>query len=128
MTEIQAIIEQVIALVYNRELLVFSIAATVFALLILLVDFGATKQFNKPSWFRISYENKPLQQFLIWGVGTIISAYIGGLVEFFNIESPLAMVIAGISWPTIVPRLIAQSLEDEQEDEQIVQEDEQAEQ
>jgi hypothetical protein len=61
---------------------------------------------------------RTLQAILLWGVGAGVGAYVGGLIELFNIESVSSKVIVGISWPTILPRLIAISTVEEKEEEQ----------
>lgn len=65
---------------------------------------------------------RTFQSILLWGVGAVLGAYLGGLVQLFDTESINARVIVGIGWPTVLPRLLAMASggtpEVEQDDEE----------
>lgn len=46
-----------------------------------------------------------------------MGAYLGGLVELFDIESVNARVIVGIGWPTVLPRLLSMAADNVPEEE-----------
>ena len=55
---------------------------------------------------------------LLWGVGAVLGAYLGGLVELFDTDSVMARVIVGVGWPTILPRLLSMASGNAGEEEQ----------
>ena len=60
---------------------------------------------------------------LLWGAGAVLGAYLGGLVQLFDIESVNARVIVGVGWPTVLPRLLAMVSGSPPEEEQEEEED-----
>ena len=66
---------------------------------------------------------RTLQSILLWGLGAGFGAYLGGLVQLFDIESVNARVIVGVGWPTVLPRLLAMANEIGGEEEQSEEEE-----
>lgn len=119
MEEIGALALEALKSLYNRKLMVFAIATSLIALFICLLDWIVTKLLGRSSILGVGFGGvKTLQAILLWGVGAGVGAYVGGLIELFNIESVSSKVIVGVSWPTILPRLIAISTVKEKEEEQ----------
>ena len=119
MRELGSIVAGAAGSIYARDLAEFAIAATMVAVLIWLLDWVGIWIIHDSSLIRAGFgREKSIQSFLVWGLGAGLAAYVGGLAGLFDVESRLARVIVGVSWPTVLPRLIDMSAAREPEDQQ----------
>ena len=95
--------------VYDPAVLSFAIACGVIALVICVLDWVGTLLLGRSSLLGVGFGGwrRTLQSMLLWGFGAVLGAYLGGLVQLFDIESVNARVIVGVGWPTVLPRLLA---------------------
>jgi hypothetical protein len=107
MDELQAIIGEALSSVYRRQLAVFALTTALIATLILVLDMVQAKLRDTTSLLKVGYGAGTLPSVCMWGVGAALAAYLGGLLELFNVESVNARIIVGVSWPTVLPRLLA---------------------
>ena len=123
---IAQIFQDALSLVYDRDVLVFSIACGFFAVGVCLLDLVWTRLLERPSFLRVGFGTlrRNLQSVLLWGCGAVLAAYLGGYLELLNKNSRTAPALVGVGWPTILPRLLAMAaqtnLEEEQDDEEVL--------
>ena len=110
--------------VYEPAVLSFALACGLVALVICVLDWVGTLLLGRSSLLGVGFGGwrRTLQSMLLWGFGAVLGAYLGGLVQLFDIESVNARVIVGVAWPTVLPRLLAMASgstpEEEQDDEE----------
>ena len=111
--------------VYDPAVLSFALACGVIALVICVLDWVGTLLLGRSILLGVGFGGwrRTLQSMLLWGFGAVLGAYLGGLVQLFDIESVNARVIVGLGWPTVLPRLLAMASEGPQEEEQDEEED-----
>ena len=119
MGELLAVLTEALGALYSRPLAVFALSSGLIATFILLLDLVATKLLDTTSLLKLGYGGgRALQSVCLWGLGAGLAAYLGGLAELFDVQSTNARIIVGVSWPTLLPRLIALSAEAGKEPEQ----------
>jgi len=129
MDELLGIISDAVGLLYKRELAVFTMSTMLISILIWALDWVGVKIFDKSSLLGVGYGGlRSFQSLLLWGIGAGLAAYIGGLAELFNVQNLNSILIVGVSWPTVLPRLIAMSSQKEKEEEESDQAEEEEEQ
>ena len=110
--------------VYDPAVLSFAIASGLVALGVCVLDWVGTLLHGRSGLLGVGFGGwRTVQSMLLWGVGAVLGAYLGGLVQLFDIESVNARVIVGLGWPTVLPRLLAMASESPQEEEQGEEED-----
>ena len=97
----------------------------VLALVICVLDWVGTLLLGRSSLLGVGFGGwrRTLQSMLLWGFGAVLGAYLGGLVQLFDIESVNARIIVGVGWPTVLPRLLAMASGQKPEEEQDEEED-----
>ncbi|EQB2463151.1 MULTISPECIES: hypothetical protein [Klebsiella pneumoniae complex] len=91
------------------SILIFSIAASLYGLLIVLLDFLTSKTTNKSSFLKLSYNGySGIIVILMWGAGAGIGALIGAGIGIFEIKR-ISCIFVGAIWPTVIPRLLSSS-------------------
>lgn len=91
----------------SYSVVTFGIAAAIFGLLIVILDFCTSKATSKNSLLKLSYSGKTgFFVFLLWGVGAGIAGLVGAAADIFEI-SRTASVFVGAGWPVVLPRLLA---------------------
>jgi hypothetical protein len=119
------IISDAVGLLYKRDLAVFAMSTMLISILIWALDWVGAKLLDKSSLLGVGYGGfRSLQSLLLWGVGAGLAAYIGGLAGLFNSQNINSTLIVGVSWPTVLPRLIAMSSQKEEEEEESNQAEE----
>ena len=111
--------------VYDPAVLAFAVACGLVALVICVLDWVGTLLLGRSSLLGVGFGGwrRTLQSMLLWGFGAVLGAYLGGLVQLFDIESVNARVIVGVGWPTVLPRLLAMASGSTPEEEQDEEED-----
>ncbi|MYD85979.1 MAG: hypothetical protein F4137_22015 [Acidobacteria bacterium] len=110
--------------VYDPAVLSFAIASGLVALAVCVLDWVGTLLYGRSGLLGVGFGGwRTVQSTLLWGVGAVLGAYLGGLVQLFDIESVNARVIVGLGWPTVLPRLLAMASGSRQEEEQDEEED-----
>ena len=110
--------------VYDPAVLSFAVACGLVALVICVLDWIGNLLFGRSSLLGVGFGGwRTVQSMLLWGVGAVLGAYLGGLVQLFDIESVNARVIVGLGWPTVLPRLLAMASGSTREEEQDEEED-----
>ena len=110
--------------IYSPALMSFALATSFIALIICILDWIGTLLLGRSSLLGVGFGNwRTLQSISLWGLGAGFGAYLGGLVQLFDIESVNARVIVGVGWPTVLPRLLAMATEIEGEEEQSEEEE-----
>ncbi|PMN69686.1 hypothetical protein [Enterovibrio norvegicus] len=90
----------------------FAIVSSVYGLLIVLLDFCATKGACRPSTLKLSYAGyKTFFIIFLWGLGAGIAGLFGAGAGIFEI-SRTACIFVGVGWPLVLPRLLAASSKD----------------
>ena len=120
---LKEVFQNALASVYDPAVMSFALACGLIALVICLLDWVGTLLLGRSSLLGVGFGGlRTLQSMLLWGVGAVLGAYLGGLVELFDTESVTARVIVGIGWPTVLPRLLSMASgsvgEEEQDDEE----------
>ena len=124
MDTIGEVFHDALASVYDPAVLSFAIACGFIALVICVFDWVGTLLLGRSSLLRVGFGGwRTLQSMLLWGAGAVLGAYLGGLVQLFDIESVNARVIVGVGWPTVLPRLLAMVSGSPPEEEQEEEED-----
>ena len=125
MDTIREVFHDALASVYDPAVLSFAIACGFIALVICMFDWVGTLLLGRSSLLGVGFGGwrRTLQSMLLWGFGAVLGAYLGGLVQLFDIESVNARVIVGVGWPTVLPRLLAMASERSPEEEQYEEED-----
>ena len=125
MDAIRKFFHDALASVYDPAVLSFAIACGFIALVICVFDWVGTLLLGRSSLLGVGFGGwrRTLQSMLLWGFGAVLGAYLGGLVQLFDIESVNARVIVGVGWPTVLPRLLAMASERRPEEEQYEEED-----
>lgn len=89
---------------YN--LIEFGLASAFYGLLIVLLDFCATKTLNKTSLLKLTYSGfGTVFIIVLWGIGAGVAGLLGAGVGIFEI-SRTACIFAGVGWPLVLPRLL----------------------
>ena len=111
--------------VYDPTVLSFALACGIVALVICVLDWVGTLLLGRSSLLGVGFGGwrRTLQSMLLWGFGAVLGAYLGGLVQLFDIESVNARVIVGVGWPTVLPRLLAMASGSTPKEEQDEEED-----
>ena len=111
--------------VYDPAVLSFAVACGLVALVICVLDWVGTLLLGRSSLLGVGFGGwrRTVQSMLLWGFGAVLGAYLGGLVQLFDIESVNARVIVGVGWPTVLPRLLAMASGSTAEEEQDEEED-----
>lgn len=113
----EEIFQSVLQRIYIPGLLSFVLATIFFALLICILDWIRTLLSGQASLLQVSYGGwRTLQSILLWGIGAGFGAYLGGLVRLFDIDSNIAPMVVGLSWPSVLPRLLALATETKEEE------------
>lgn len=107
MDELQAIIAEVLSSLYRRQLAVFALTSALIATSILVLDMVQAKLRDTTGVLKVGYGAGTWRTVGMWSVGAALAAYLGGLLELFDVESANARIIVGVSWPTVLPRLLA---------------------
>lgn len=129
MDEFISIISDVFRLFYKRDLVIFAMSTTLISTFIWALDRISAKLFNKSSLLGVGYGGlRSFQSLLLWGAGAGLAAYLGGLAGLFNVQNLNSTLIVGVSWPTVLPRLIAMSSQKEEEEEESDRAEEEEEQ
>ena len=116
---IEDIFQDALMRIYRPGLMSFALATSIIASIICLLDWVGTLLFGQSSLLRVGFGGwRTLQSILLWGMGAGVGGYLGGLVRLFDIDSGSAPVIVGLSWPIILPRLLALVAEPKAEEEQ----------
>lgn len=111
------IIESVLLLAFGKSesiegefaILIFSLAASLYGLLIVLLDFLTSKTTKKASFLKLSYSGfGAILVILMWGAGAGIGALIGAGIGIFEIKK-ISCIFVGAIWPTVIPRLLSSS-------------------
>ena len=112
--------------IYRQDVLSFALASGLVALVVCMLDLVGTVLFGRSGLLGVAFGDwrRNLQSILLWGFGAALGAYLGGLVGLFDTSTPIAPVIVGIAWPTILPRLLSMAAKSEPEEEQAAEEDE----
>ena len=119
MDELLTVVTEAVGSFYSRPLAVFAVSSALVATFVLLLDLVTTKLFDTTSLLKLGYGGfRTLQSLCLWGLGAGLAAYLGGLTELFDVQSANARIIVGVSWPAVLPRLIALSTEAGEEPEQ----------
>ena len=120
MTSIGEVFEDALTSVYDPAVLSFALACGFIALVICVLDWVGTLLLGRSSLLGVGFGGwrRTLQSMLLWGVGAVLGAYLGGLVELFDTDSVTARVIVGVAWPTVLPRLLSMASGSEGEEEQ----------
>jgi hypothetical protein len=85
----------------------FGLAAAIFGLLIVVLDFCTAKATQKNSLLKLSYTGfAGFWVFFLWGAGAGIAGLVGAAADIFEI-SRTASVFVGAGWPVVLPRLLA---------------------
>jgi hypothetical protein len=128
MDELYGIILEAASSLYQRDIAVFAVSSLIIALLIWLLDLITAKVSGKSVIIGTGVGGiRYFQSFMLWGVGSGVAAYIGGISGLFNVTSMSAKIAVGVGWPTVLPRIIAMkesSEESEQEERENVEEEE----
>lgn len=127
MNEFFQVIVTGIGTIYFHDIAIFAIGTTVLSLGLCFLDLISTKLFQTPSLLKLGYGGiNTLKSLFYWGIGAGIAAYIGGLAEFFNINSMSSKLIVGVGWPTVLPRILemADKESEPEQKEQIEEEEE----
>ncbi|WP_038182941.1 hypothetical protein [Vibrio rhizosphaerae] len=96
----------------NYTVVTFGLAAAIFGLLIIMLDFCTSKTTNKNSLLKLSYNGfSGIGVFLLWGIGAGIAGLVGAAADIFEI-SRTASVFVGAGWPVVLPRLLASANQD----------------
>ncbi len=96
-------------------LLVFASGAAFMGLVVVILDWGAHTLTGGRSYLHLSYGGwKTPWMLLIWGIGAGIGGFIGAAANVLEIQRA-ACLTAGISWPLILPRIIAAAEQEEVE-------------
>ena len=95
--------------VYDPAVLSFAVASGFVALVVCVLDWVGTLLLGRSSLLGVGFGGwrRTLQSMLLWGFGAVLGAYLGGLMQLFDITSVNARVIVGVGWPTVLPRLLA---------------------
>jgi len=116
---IEDIFQDALIRIYRPGLMSFALATSIIAIIICILDWIRTLLSGQASFLKVGYGGRrTLQSILLWGLGAGFGAYLGGLVRLFDIDSNIAPVLVGISWPTVLPRLLALAAEPKEEEEQ----------
>ncbi|EMW0956467.1 TPA: hypothetical protein R6W42_001708 [Citrobacter freundii] len=111
------IIESVLLFAFGKSesiegefaILIFSLAASLYGLLIVLLDFLTSKTTKKASFLKLSYSGfGAILVILMWGAGAGIGALIGAGIGIFEIKK-ISCIFVGAIWPTVIPRLLSSS-------------------
>ncbi|MGR5363622.1 hypothetical protein ACPV54_22360 [Vibrio mediterranei] len=87
----------------------FGLAAALYGVLIVILDFCTSKATNRNSLLKLSYNGwGGLFMILMWGVGAGIAGLVGTAIGIFEI-SRTASVFVGAAWPLVLPRILAAS-------------------
>lgn len=96
----------------DYAIIVFSLTAALYGLLIVLLDFLTSKTTKNASFLKLSYSGYAgLLVILMWGAGAGIGAFIGAGIGIFEIKRISCFFVAAI-WPTVIPRLLSSSNSD----------------
>ena len=92
--------------VYDPAVLSFALACGFIALLICVLDWVGTLLLGRSSLLGVGFGGwrRTLQSMLLWGFGAVLGAYLGSLVQLFDIESVNARVY---SWSRVADRASA---------------------
>jgi len=115
MEEELVVLKEVVAFIYVRETAIFSAKTSCVALIIWMLNWLAIKLqvVQPPGFLKAGYGGvRSVQSLILWGIGAGVAAYAGGLFELLNVQSKIATLTVGITWPTVLPRLIAMSAEE----------------
>ena len=124
MATIGDVFQNALKSVYDPAVLSFALACGIIALAICVLDWVGTLLLGRPGLLGVGFGGwRTFQSILLWGVGAVLGAYLGGLVQLFDIESINARVIVGIGWPTVLPRLLSMASGGTPEAEQNEEED-----
>ena len=116
---LREVFQNALTSVYDPCVLSFALACGFFALVVCLLDWVGTLLLGRSSLLGVGFGGwRTLQSMLLWGVGAVLGAYLGGLVELFDTDSVMARVIVGIGWPTVLPRLLSMASGNAGEEEQ----------
>ena len=97
---------------YSPELIRHTISSMVIGFLVVTLDFLIFRQYGK-SFLKLRYDSDKIYiLFLTWGIGAGIGGFIGGLSGILTL-TPQGSLAAGISWPAVLPRLLASATIDE---------------
>lgn len=97
------------AIVGEYTIVVFSLTAAVYGLLIVLLDFLTSKTTKNASFLKLSYSGYGgILVVLMWGAGAGIGAFIGAGIGIFEIKR-VSCFFVGAIWPTVIPRLLSSS-------------------
>jgi len=111
------IIESVLLFAFGKSesiegdfaIVIFSLAASLYGLLIVLLDFLTSKTTKKTSFLKLSYSGfGAILVILMWGAGAGIGALIGAGIGIFEIKK-ISCIFVGAIWPTVIPRLLSSS-------------------
>lgn len=111
------IIESVLLFAFGKSesiegdfaIVIFSLAASLYGLLIVLLDFLTSKTTKKASFLKLSYSGfGAILVILMWGAGAGIGALIGAGIGIFEIKK-ISCIFVGAIWPTVIPRLLSSS-------------------
>ncbi|WP_233973394.1 hypothetical protein [Pectobacterium versatile] len=111
------IIESVLLFAFGKSesiegdfaIVIFSLAASLYGLLIVLLDFLTSKTTKKASFLKLSYSGfGAIVVILMWGAGAGIGALIGAGIGIFEIKK-ISCIFVGAIWPTVIPRLLSSS-------------------
>lgn len=111
------IIESVLLFAFGKSesiegdfaIVTFSLAASLYGLLIVLLDFLTSKTTKKASFLKLSYSGfGAILVILMWGAGAGIGALIGAGIGIFEIKK-ISCIFVGAIWPTVIPRLLSSS-------------------
>lgn len=96
-------------------LLVFAAGASFMGVVVVVLDW-MSHQVRGHSFLRLSYGGaKTLRMLAFWGLGAGVGGFVGAAANVFEVQR-VACLTAGISWPLVLPRVVAASEEDEQEE------------
>lgn len=102
------VFQDALASVYDPAVMSFALACGIIAVVICLLDWVGTLLLGRSGLLGVGFGGlRTLQSMLLWGVGAVLGAYLGGLVELFDTDSVNARVIVGVGWPTVLPRLLS---------------------
>lgn len=91
----------------GSAILLFAVCCTIMSILVIILDRISYSVLER-SYLNLSYGKKistTIRLVFLWSIGAGIGGYFGASFNIFEITRN-ACVMAGISWPFILPRLI----------------------
>lgn len=88
-------------------IIIFSLTAALYGLLVVLLDFLTCKIGGKSSFLKLSYTGFGcIAMIVMWGVGAGVGALIGAGIGIFEMKR-ISCIFVGAIWPTVMPRLLS---------------------